>query len=311
MVAISFTEPEKEGQVQEEHPVQGQGQIQGQAPLLPCTLKEARSRGRESDRAGNRGCLVLVLLSVIFAVLTVKKICDLKEENMRLWEQLSLERQKDSVLKMALRDNIPSTRFLAHQFTAAEVALVEADGRVEATSGSRWTINLSVLWASPLITPCDMHALSHVLAEEIYSKGAELSAAEEQKEQEELELQEEQEKLEEQEEQELSLPEMVNTVLMVPRDEDVTSAEEDEELKELLEDLEWEEADKLVALDMGSQEYDYLGNVAGDYDDLDLDEDEGSSEEEGSVEQGEDYTDYYPGEEYYYDSEAFYKSEAY
>ena len=121
-------------------------------------------------------------------------------------------------------------------------------------------------------------------------------------------MQEEQEKLEE---QELSLPEMVNTVLMVPRDEDVTSAEEDEELKELLEDLEWEEADKLVALDMGSQEYDYLGNVAGDYDDLDLDEDEGSSEEEGSVEQGQDYTDYYPGEEYYYDSEAFYKSEAY
>ena len=31
MVAISFTEPEKEGQVQEEQPVQGQ--IQGEAPL--------------------------------------------------------------------------------------------------------------------------------------------------------------------------------------------------------------------------------------------------------------------------------------
>ena len=39
-------------------------------------------------------CLLLVLLSVIFAVLTVKKICDLKEENLRLWEQLSIERQK-------------------------------------------------------------------------------------------------------------------------------------------------------------------------------------------------------------------------
>ena len=53
MVAISFTEPEKEGQVQEEQPVQGQ--IQGEAPLLPCTLQEVRSRGRENGRAGNRG----------------------------------------------------------------------------------------------------------------------------------------------------------------------------------------------------------------------------------------------------------------
>jgi len=285
--------------VQEEQPVQGQ--IQGEAPLLPCTLQEARSRGRENGRAGNRGCLLLVLLSVIFAVLTVKKICDLKEENLRLWEQLSIERQKDSVLKMALRENIPSTRFLAHQFTAAEVALVEADGRVEATAGSRWTINLSVLWASPLITPCDMHALSHVLAEEIYSKGAELRGADEQEEQEKLELEEELE--------ELRLPGMVNTVLMLPKDEDVTSAEEDEELKELLEDLEWDEASYDNKLDMGSEEYDYLGNVAGEYDELAMVEDEGSSEE-GS--EKEDYIDYYPGEEYYdYDSETFYKSEAY
>ena len=108
---------------------------------------------------------------------------------------------------------------------------------------------------------------------------------------------------------------MVNTVLMVPKEEDVTSAEEDEELKELLEDLEWDEVsyDNLVPdkLDMGSEEYDYLGNVAGEYDELAMVEDEGSSEE-GSVEEREDYTDYYPGEEYYdYDSETFYKSEAY
>jgi hypothetical protein len=39
-------------------------------------------------------CIFLVLLSVIFAVLTVKTICDLKEENLRLWQQLALERQK-------------------------------------------------------------------------------------------------------------------------------------------------------------------------------------------------------------------------
>lgn len=122
--------------------------------------------------ASSRSCIFLVLLSVIFAVLTVKTICDLKEENLRLWQQLALERQKDSALKLAVRDNIPSTRFLAHQFTAAEVALVQAEGLPDPTPGSSWTINLSVLWSAPDITPCDMHLLSHVLAEEIYSKGA-------------------------------------------------------------------------------------------------------------------------------------------
>ena len=134
-----------------------------------------------------------------------------------------------------------------------------------------------------------------------HSKGAELRAADEQEEQEKLELQQELE--------ELRLPGVVNTVLMLPKDEDVTSAEEDEELKELLEDLDWDEASYDNKLDMASEEYDYLGNVAGEYDELAMVEDEGSSEE-GS--EKEDYTDYYPGEEYYdYDSETFYKSEAY
>merc|ERR1712098_785146 len=33
---------------------------------------------------------------------------------------------------------------------------------------SSWSINLSVLWTSPTITPCDMSRLARVLAEEIY-----------------------------------------------------------------------------------------------------------------------------------------------
>ena len=35
-----------------------------------------------------------MVLSLVFAVLTVKKICDLKEEKLRLWQQLRLEMQK-------------------------------------------------------------------------------------------------------------------------------------------------------------------------------------------------------------------------
>merc|ERR1712198_774621 len=125
---------------------------------------------RERRQTTNKSCIILVLLSCLFAILTVKKICDLNEQNIWLRQQLSIERQKDSALKLAVRDNIPSARFLGHRFTKAEVELVEEESRLQLVPASSWTINLSVLWASPDITPCDMHQLSHVLADEIYNR---------------------------------------------------------------------------------------------------------------------------------------------
>jgi hypothetical protein len=75
---------------------------------------------------------------------------------------------QDAALKLAVRDNIPENKFIQHKFNSVEGGLVEAEGKVDQPS-STWTINLSVLWTSPLITPCDMARLSHVLAEEIYA----------------------------------------------------------------------------------------------------------------------------------------------
>ena len=67
-----------------------------------------------------------------------------------------------------MRDNIPQNRFLGHRFNSAEAEQVEAEGKVGQPT-STWSINLSVLWTSPLITPCDMARLSHILAQEIYA----------------------------------------------------------------------------------------------------------------------------------------------
>ena len=75
---------------------------------------------------------------------------------------------QDAALKLAVRDNIPAHRFIQHRFNSVEAGQVEAEGKVDQPS-STWSINLSVLWTSPLITPCDMARLSHILAQEIYA----------------------------------------------------------------------------------------------------------------------------------------------
>merc|ERR1712223_1829800 len=143
------------------------GQV-GEDPLLPTTVHHSINK-RQRQQATSKSCVILVLLSCLFAILTVKKICDLNEQNLFLRQQLALERQKDSALKMAVRDNIPSARFLGHRFTKAQVELLESESQLPMPVSS-WTINLSILWASDEITPCDMHQLSHLLADEIYNK---------------------------------------------------------------------------------------------------------------------------------------------
>merc|ERR1712212_713174 len=189
MVQIQLPEQEKPVEQEEARRDVERGaavEQQGEAPLLPTSLHH--SIPRERRQTTNKSCIILVLLSCLFAILTVKKICDLNEQNIWLRQQLSIERQKDSALKLAVRDNIPSARFLGHRFTKEELELVEAESRLQPLPTSTWTINLSVLWTSPDITPCDMHQLSHVLADEIYNRveaREQLAAAWEEKEEEE------------------------------------------------------------------------------------------------------------------------------
>jgi len=144
----------------------------GGASLLPTTNREAARETVIKKRSAPSGLsftsIVLIILALIFTLTSVKKICDLKEQNVRLIQQLALERQKDAALKLAVRDNIPQTRFIQHRFNPKEVNEVEYETHLDEPKSS-WSINLSVLWTSPKITPCDMVLLSHILAEEIYS----------------------------------------------------------------------------------------------------------------------------------------------
>merc|ERR1739838_254073 len=116
---------------------------------------------------------LMVILAIIFSLTAIKQICDLKEQNIRLMKQLAFERQKDAALKLAVRDNIPAVKFIQQRFNSVETDLVEAEGKVDQPN-TGWSINLSVLWTSPIITPCDMARLSHILAEEIYAHQEEM-----------------------------------------------------------------------------------------------------------------------------------------
>jgi len=283
MVQIQLPEQEKPLEQKEEEvrgDVERGVQQQGEAPLLPTSVRHPVPRERRQTT--NKSCIILVLLSCLFAILTVKKICDLNEQNIWLRQQLSIERQKDSALKLAVRDNIPSARFLGHRFTKAEVELVEEESRLQPVPASTWTINLSVLWASPDITPCDMHQLSHVLADEIYNRveaRERLDAAAAWQE-------EEEEEMEENEQAEFLLSEWANL-----KDEDYGSSEQSSN-----EDYD-EEAitDILLGKEVAEEEYpfhvsdyDYLADVKGEYDELAVDKETG-----GFAEDLYDTDDYY------------------
>ena len=66
-----------------------------------------------------------------------------------------------------MRENVPEDKFMQQVYTPTEAGRVEAEGKIEQPR-STWSINLSVLWTSPTITPCDMSRLAQVLAREIY-----------------------------------------------------------------------------------------------------------------------------------------------
>ena len=141
---------------------------------------------------------------------------------------------------------IPVSRFLGHRFTKSEVELVEEEGRLQALPTSTWTINLSVLWASPDITPCDMHKLSHVLADEIYNR---VEAREAWKE----------------EEEEMEENDQANSLLWADlKGKDYGSSEESS-------DEEYDEEEEISEEEEYPGFYDYMADVKGEYDELDVD----------------------------------------
>jgi len=285
MVQIQLPEQEKPDVAQDEEQeeerrrdVERGQQGGGEAPLLATSVLYPVPRERRQTT--NKGCIILVLLSCLFAILTVKKICDLNEQNMWLRQQLTIERQKDSALKLAVRDNIPSARFLGHRFTQAEVELVEEESRLQAMPVSSWTINLSVLWASDDITPCDMHKLSNVLADEIYNRveaRERLAAAAAWQEEE-----EEEEKMGENEQAEFLLSEWAADMEgeEYQSSEESSSEEYDEEaITDIIFGNKVSEEEEEEEYPFHMSDYDYLADVKGEYDELAVDKKVGDSAE--------------------------------
>ena len=166
---------------------------------------------------------------------------------------------------------MPMCRFLGHRFTQAEVELVEEESRLQAVPVSSWTINLSVLWASPDITPCDMHKLSHVLADEIYNRveaRERLAAAWQEEEVEE-------EEMGENEEAEFLLSEWADDL----EGEEYESSEEsssEEYDEEAITDIIFgnkvsKEEEEEEEYPFHMSDYDYLADVKGEYDELAVD----------------------------------------
>jgi len=143
------------------------GSVSELLPTMSPDLRERRLDVSPKRSSSSIASTILVILSIIFAVSALKQICDLREQNLSLMQQLAYERQKDAALKLAVRYNIPADKFMQQRFSSAENEKVEAEGKFEEPRSS-WSINLSVLWTSPSITPCDMSRLAQVLAQEIY-----------------------------------------------------------------------------------------------------------------------------------------------
>merc|ERR1711962_821624 len=280
-------------QLPEQEKVQGMKAVVpsvGAVPLLPHTVRDVVDTRKQHQTGRNKSCIFLVFLSILFAIVSVKKICDLKEENLRLLQQLAIERQKDSVLKLAVRDNISPTRFLGHQFSDAEVAEVRGQSTPETQPGS-WTINLMVLWSSPEVSVCDMRRLSHILAQEIYSKGTEerkqaripwRELAENSNKALELESEETEDSAESEESEESD--ELLDEPNVSSRDvEDVLLKVLHEMDTDYEEDREHTSEDTWVTKeddDYMEDEYDYLEDLDGAYDTIDLFRDYSEDSEE-------------------------------
>jgi len=114
-------------------------------------------------------CTLTILMGVVLLMIfQLKSFCDLKEENLRLHKELRLERIKDATLKKAVSDYVPEADFLSTRYTETDIEPFNHQEDEDPESGSRWSINVGVLWTSDDITRCDMALLSKVLAHQIY-----------------------------------------------------------------------------------------------------------------------------------------------
>merc|ERR550539_2185209 len=136
----------------------------------PVRLSERRER---SSRCYWLSAILYLIIGLCFMA-TVKRLCDYKEENFRLMQELAVERQKVYVLKGKVRDNIPEATFVVQP----ELPQVGYDLQIAGAEHGWFTVNLRVLWNSPHISVCDAVSLLRILARDIYHQHQKLEMIE-------------------------------------------------------------------------------------------------------------------------------------
>merc|ERR1711962_1178975 len=130
---------------------------------------------KSSSRCRGLTIFLFLLLAVSFMA-TLKKLCDYKELNIRLMQELALERSKDSILKEAVRASVPEEKFaLISSNPNLDIEMPE-----EEQPRGLFSVNLKILWSSPPIYACndDLLKITNQLVVEIYRK-KEINKAEE------------------------------------------------------------------------------------------------------------------------------------
>jgi len=161
MVQIKVTDPVKP-------PVQAESEslttVTSTTPRNQPEIRAVRVLTKTESSRCHRVTVVLFVLLGISFMATVKRLCDYKEDNYRLAQELVMERQKDALLKEAVKSNVPEETFSL----LAKLPPFDYDLEVNGEERGWFSVNLNVLWNSPSITPCDMARLAHMLTMEIY-----------------------------------------------------------------------------------------------------------------------------------------------
>jgi len=114
----------------------------------------------KAQRKKYKCTLSILMVVVLLMIFQLKSFCDLKQENLRLKKALRLERIKDATLKRAVSDYVPEADFLSTRYSETDIEPFNHQEDEVVESGSRWSINVGVLWTSDDITRCDMALLS-------------------------------------------------------------------------------------------------------------------------------------------------------
>merc|ERR1712168_359152 len=135
--------------------------------MVQIKMSEApKAHLKRSSRCSGLTVFLFLLLGVSFMA-TVKRLCDYKELNLRLRQDLAIEKQKDYLLKEAVRVSMPEEQFAL----LSSIPNLNTEVPEEEVPGWFSMVHLRFLWTSPRLYICkDMVAFTRQLVVEIYRK---------------------------------------------------------------------------------------------------------------------------------------------